>query len=179
MVWTQHALLSFAPLNAWRVYAAVVFPLLGRESAGDCWWSWETLRSDLLLFPCQEFSEELKEGESTKYCFMNVYTCRCTQGGLHTKHCQERERTIEEIIYEAAFTGRKSVLLCWLKGCCQVFQCRKRAFRREARMGIKISLYSFSKRLPEEQKPLMTSCASNSRTQNWKWDESCRAAVTK
>jgi len=45
-------------------------------------------------------------------------------------------------------------------------------------MEIKISLCSFSKMLPEEEKPLMTSCTSNYQTQNWKGGEECRAAVT-
>lgn len=69
------------------------------------------LKRYLLLFMCQEL-EELEEGESIKCCFMNVYACRCAQSRLHTKHCQEREGTIEEIIYKAVFRGRKSVLLC-------------------------------------------------------------------
>lgn len=47
------------------------------------------LKRDLVLFSYQEFSEELKEGESIRYCFQSGYTGRCAQSRLHTKHCQE------------------------------------------------------------------------------------------
>lgn len=45
-------------------------------------------------------------------------------------------------------------------------------------MGIEISLCSFSKMLPEEEKPLTTSCTGSSQTQNWKGGENCRDSIT-
>lgn len=46
-------------------------------------------------------------------------------------------------------------------------------------MGIEISLCSFSKMLPEEEKPLTTSCTGSSQTQNWKGGENCRDSITR
>lgn len=41
-------------------------------------------------------------------------------------------------------------------------------------MAIEISLCSFSKVLPEEEKPFVTSCTGSSQTQKWLGGENCR-----
>lgn len=124
----------------------------------------ELLEKELLLLLCEDFGE-LGEREIVKCCVVNVQVCPGTAhpagSGKGTykrgKNCQGR---------------------VWGQEVRAKFCSAERASRREARMGIEISLCSFSKMLPEEEKPLTTSCTGSSQTQNWKGGENCRDSIT-